>query len=102
MKKFITTALAPIIALTFGTTVFAAEPAAEKKAEPVKQAARAKLIDINTATEAEMMAILGLGDEDANKIIAARPYAKKDQLKEKNILPADLYEKIKKLIDAVC
>ena len=103
MKKFITTVLAPVIALTFGTHVFAAaEPAAEKKAEQAKSATKAKLIDINTATEAQLIATLGVGDEDAKKIIAGRPYYKKEELKTKNIIHTDLYEKMKKLIDAVC
>ncbi len=101
MKKFITTALA-IIALTFGTIVFAAEPAAEKKAEPARPAAEARLIDINTATKAQLTAVLGVGEEDAEKIISGRPYYKKNELKTKKIIPADSYEKIKRLIDAVC
>jgi len=102
MKKFITTALAPIIALTVGANVFAVDPVAEKKTESAKTAAKARLIDINTATEAQMIAILGIGSKDARKIIDARPYTKKDQLKTKEIISADTYEKIKKLIDAVC
>lgn len=102
MKKFITTILSPVIALTFGTVVFAAEPVAEKQTEPARQAARTRLLDINTATEAQLMAVLGVKDADAKKIIDARPYYKKNELKTRNIIPADSYEKIKKLIDAVC
>jgi competence protein ComEA len=91
MKKITATVLATIFALTFGTIVFAAEPAA-----------KARLIDINTATEAQLKAIPGVGDEYAKKIIAARPYNKKEELNTKKILPTDSYEKIQKLIDAVC
>lgn len=91
MKKFITTALALIFALTFGAIVFAAEPAA-----------KVRLIDINTATEAQLKAIPGVGDEYAKNIIANRPYYKKDELNTKKIVPVDTYEKINKLIDAVC
>jgi len=102
MKKYIIAVIAPIIALSFGSNVFAAEPVAEKKAEPAKSAAKAKLIDINTAREAELIAILGIGHEDAENIIAARPYTKKEQLNTNKIISADKYEKIKRLIDAVC
>jgi competence protein ComEA len=66
--------------------------ATAEKAAPV---AKAELIDINTATEAELKAIPGIGDAYSKKIIAGRPYAKKDQLKTKKIVPAAVYEKIK-------
>jgi DNA uptake protein ComE-like DNA-binding protein len=63
-------------------------------------AAKAKVVDINTASEAELKAVPGIGDAYAAKIIAGRPYAKKDQLKSRNILPAPVYEKTKDLIIA--
>jgi len=65
-----------------------------------KTAAAAKVVDINTASEAELKAIPGIGDAFAAKIIAGRPYAKKDQLKSRNILPAPVYEKTKDLLIA--
>jgi competence protein ComEA len=73
--------------------------AADTKAE-AKAAAKAKVVDINTATEAELKAIPGIGDAYAAKIIAGRPYANKTQLKSRNILPAPVYEKTKDLIIA--
>jgi competence protein ComEA len=89
MQKFISTALTLIIALTFCTVAFAADT-------------KAKRVDINTATEEQLKAIPGVGNEVAKKIIAGRPYSKKDELKTKNVMSADSYEKIKKLIDSVC
>jgi competence protein ComEA len=89
MKKFKATALALIIALTFGTVVFAADT-------------KAKLININTATEAQLKTIPGVGDEYAKKIIAGRPYTAKAQLKTKEIIPADVYSQIKTLLASVC
>jgi len=76
--------------------------AADTKASAVdaKAVAKAKVVDINTASEAELKAIPGIGDAYAAKIIAGRPYAKKDQLKSRNILPAPVYEKTKDLIIA--
>jgi competence protein ComEA len=111
MKRFIAPLLTPVIALTLGATVFAADikaqekvagATAEMKAEPVKVAVKAKLIDINSATEAQLSAIPGVGDEYAKKIIAGRPYQTKGQLNAKKIIPADLYQKINKLMKAVC
>ena len=68
--------------------------------DAAKAAAKAKVVDINTASEAELKAIPGIGDVYAAKIIAGRPYTKKDQLKSRNILPAPVYEKTKDLIIA--
>jgi DNA uptake protein ComE-like DNA-binding protein len=65
-----------------------------------KATAQAKLIDINTASESELKAVPGIGDAYAAKIIAGRPYTKKDQLKSRKILPAPVYEKTKDLIIA--
>ena len=74
--------------------------AAKGAAADTKAAAKAKLIDINTATEAELKAVPGIGDAYAAKIIAGRPYANKAQLKSRNILPVPVYEKTKDLIIA--
>ncbi len=64
---------------------------AEKMAPAPKADAK---IDINTATKEELMAFKGIGDKYSDKIIAGRPYAKKDQLVSKNILPEATYKKL--------
>jgi competence protein ComEA len=100
-----------IIALTFSMILSTSLTfAAEKKAAPTTPAAteakkaapapKADLLDINTATETEIKALPGVGDAYSKKIIAARPYAKKDQLKSKKIVPPATYDKIKDLIIA--
>ncbi len=70
----------------------------EKAATAAKE--KAGLLDINSASESQLKAIPGVGDTYAKKIIAGRPYAKKDQLKSKKIIPDSLYEKIKDKIVA--
>jgi competence protein ComEA len=73
-------------------------PAADSKmAAPAAKDAK---IDINTATKDELMAFNGIGDKYSDKIIAGRPYAKKDQLLSKNILPEATYKKIEAQIIA--
>jgi DNA uptake protein ComE-like DNA-binding protein len=57
-------------------------------------------IDINTATEDELKALNGIGDAYAKKIVEGRPYAKKDQLVSKKIIPKATYDKIKDQIIA--
>jgi len=82
-----------------------AKPAAETtkaKTDSAKAApaAKAEPVDINSAGEAELKAIPGIGDAYAAKIIVGRPYANKTQLKSRNILPAQVYEKVKDRIIA--
>lgn len=66
-------------------------PAADSKMAPAAKDAK---IDINTATKDELMAFKGIGEKYSDKIIAGRPYARKDQLVSKNILPDATYKKI--------
>jgi competence protein ComEA len=79
----------------------AAKPADKTDSKPTEEkTAKGALVDINTATDAELKAIPGLGDAYVAKIVVGRPYANKTQLKSRNILPAPVYEKVKDLIIA--
>lgn len=74
-----------------------AVPSAEKPAAAV---APLELIDINSATEAELRAIPGVGETYAKKIIAGRPFSNKSQLLSRKILPKPVYDKVKEMIIA--
>jgi len=85
--------------------VFAAEKApvaapGQTPAQTVKPPSKAQLLDINSATEDQLKALPGVGDAYSKKIIEGRPYAKKDQLVSKKILPGATYDQIKDKIIA--
>jgi competence protein ComEA len=91
-------ASSPSMAQSFQPAPHSDRMAPAGKTAPASKTAPAKSdaekLDINTATKEELMAFKGIGDKYSDKIIAGRPYAKKDQLVSKKILPEATYKKI--------
>ncbi len=90
-------AAAPAKANAAAPAAKAAASAAAAKAAP---AAAAKLIDINSASAADLEGIPGIGKAYSAKIIGGRPYPNKLQLVQKKVLTQALYDKIKDQIIA--
>jgi competence protein ComEA len=86
-----------VSAAGLGQTV---QPAAKPQTVAEKIAASKDLLDINTATAAQLKALPGMGDAYVARVIAGRPYTAKNQLTQRGILPAGEYEQIKPLIIA--
>ena len=72
----------------------------EKSAKAAKARAKVKLVDINSAGKRELMTLPGIGDAEADKIIAGRPYLVKAHLVTHDVLPRAVYEDLKKLVIA--
>jgi competence ComEA-like helix-hairpin-helix protein len=58
------------------------------------------LVDINSASAEELDKLPGVGPARAKAIIANRPYNGKDDLSQRKIIPANVYNQIKDKIIA--
>lgn len=81
----------------------AAKPKATQKSTQAKKAKPKppKLVDINSAGKAQLKKLPGIGDAEADKIVAGRPYHTKAELVTRNIVPAGVYEGLKRQIIAL-
>ena len=73
------------------STTTGAAPTAAKQAD---------LIDINSATEAQLSTLPGIAKARSEAIIKGRPYKGKDELVSKKIVPENVYNEIKDKIIA--
>ena len=106
-------ALIALSAVAFAGLAAAATPGAAASAAPVpggsapmmekknSPAAQAKPIDINSASRAELKTLPGIGDAEADKIIAGRPYLSKVHIVTQSGIPEGVYQSIRHRIVAV-
>ena len=76
----------------------AAKAKAAKKRKP--PAPQVQLVDINSASKDELKKLPGIGDADADKIIAGRPYLTKAHLQTHNIVSSGVYQTLSPLVVA--
>jgi len=80
-----------------GNSAAAQKSATAKAAKP---AAKVKLVDINSASKAELKNLPGIGDAEADKIIAGRPYLSKAHLLTRNVVAPGTFTTIRGLVIA--
>jgi competence protein ComEA len=112
--RHLTLAALTAIGLMAATPIFAQTPAPAtgsgmQKAAPATKAPgttgaapakQADLIDINSATEAQLTTLPGIAKARSEAIIKGRPYKGKDELLSKKIVPENVYNDIKDKIIA--
>ena len=111
MKRTMGITLGAAVLMLGATLAFAEDAPATSTAPATTQAAPAKMapathhamkhamnhtmVDLNGATKEDLAKLPGIGDDLADKIIAARPFKMKSDLRSKNILTRAQYHKIR-------
>lgn len=101
--------LGTIVLMTSGSALAADKPkpagappaASQAKAPAPAPAAQPKLVDINSASRAELKTLPNIGDAEADRIIANRPYLTKSHLVAKKVLDLAPYDALRGRIIAV-
>ena len=93
------TAALPLTASPQAATAKPVTPRHDSAPKP-DTAPAAELVDINTASVEQLMALPGIGYVYAKKIVDGRPYKTKYELVTRKIIPRTVYSKMRALVIA--
>jgi competence protein ComEA len=94
-RKLIGIALAIACSLLVGTGEGWAQTKSKAAPKAAAASTTAALVDLNSASKADLMKLPGIADAYAQKIIDGRPYKAKTDLVANKIIPQATYTKIK-------
>ena len=94
--------LAAVILLTVATPAHhaAADSAPLRPRAASMAAEKSALVDLNSAAQADLVKLPGVGEAIADKIIAGRPWKSKYDLVVKKVVTRSAYDKFAKLVVA--
>ena len=98
LSRILSAALMVLLLSSFGMAQSGSSKPASGGA--ASSAPASDLIDINSASKAQLATLPGIGDVYSQKIIDGRPYHTKTDLKSRKIIPAATYSKISSMIIA--
>jgi len=106
-RKGIVSTVASLLIVTAGSAI-AQKPTEQVAKGPTPKATNATstkatpiaMVDLNSASKQALMALPGITETSAQKIIENRPYKSKGDLTQKKVLSADAYAKIEARIVA--
>jgi len=82
------------------STAHAQQPATKPAAPKPAAKPKAELLDLNTATRDQLVALPAIGEKYADAIIKSRPYKTKSELVTRKVIPQAAYSKVRSLVIA--